>query len=146
MVCFQCLLNELLLYHLYRKTRPQKFPLTSDQYQKPLFSLKFLKVLFIISSLTIFKIKLTQISLALGQIIAPHIVCVIRDTVFKHLELLELDSSYVEAVSADISKAFDNLDHQALGVRDFVLRMVASFLSGREQCVVLPNGDLSGFT
>ena len=35
---------------------------------------------------------------------------------------------------------------RALGVRDFVLCMVASFLSGREQCVVLPNRDSSGFT
>ncbi|XP_065564184.1 uncharacterized protein LOC136029609 [Artemia franciscana] len=79
-----------------------------------------------------------------------HCLCSILDTVFKHLEL---SISYVEAVFADISKAFDNLDHQtvtdnarALGVRDFVLCMVASFLSDRDQFVVLPNGDSSGFT
>ena len=47
---FQCVLNKLL-YHLYRKTRP-----------------------LTISSLKIFKIILTQISLALGRFIAPHIV------------------------------------------------------------------------
>ena len=101
--------------------------------------------------MTIFKIKLTQISLALGpNHSTTHCLCYILDTVFKHLEL---SSSYVEAVFADISKAFDNLDHQTvidnartLGVTDFVLRMVASFLYGREQCVVLANGDSSGFT
>ena len=66
----------------------------------------------------------------------------ILDTAFIDLEI---NSSYVESFFADISKAFDKLDHQAvlynarsLGTRDFVLRMVASFLSGREQCVCLP--------
>ena len=53
----------------------------------------------------------------------------------------------------NISRVFGNLDHQtvienarALGTKDFILRMVDSFLSGREQCVVLPNGDSSGST
>jgi len=78
-----------------------------------------------------------------------HCLMYILDTVFKHLEL---NSSYVDAVFADISKVFDNLDHQtvidnarALGVRDFALCVVAIFLSGCEQCVVFSNGDSSGF-
>ena len=97
----------------------------------------------------IFKIKPTQTSLALGRTIATHIALIyILDTVSKHLEL---SSSYVEVIFPDISKAFDNLDHQtvidnarALGAGDSVLRMVASFLSGCEQCTVLSNRDSSG--
>ena len=53
------------------------------------------------------------------------------ETILKHFEL---NGSYAEAVSADSSKVFDNLDHQtvidnarALGARDFVLHMVTSF-------------------
>ena len=150
MVFFQCVLSELLC-HLHRKIRPQKFPSDLRPISKTSnFSKIFESFIynFLFDDIQD-KINPNQFGLRPNHS-TTHCLCYILDTVFKHLEL---SSSYVEAVFADISKAFDNLDHQtvtdnarALGVRNFVLGMVASFLSDRQQCAVLPNGDSSGFT
>ena len=83
---FQCVLSELL-YHLYRKTRPQKFPPPPDlrPISKTSIFSKIFESFIYNSSLTIFEIKLTQFSLALGRIVAPRIVYVIYLTLFSSI-------------------------------------------------------------
>ena len=69
--------------------------------------------------------------------------------VAKHLEN---NWAYVDALFADIVKAFDSLDHnvvveetKVMGTRPFVVRMLASFLFERYQCVQLPDHEPSEF-
>ena len=71
------------------------------------------------------------------------------DTILKHLKN---NGAYVDALFADIVRAFDSLDHnvvveeaKALGARPFVGRMLASFLFERSQCVHLPDHEPSEF-
>ena len=68
-----------------------------------------------------------------------HYLVALLDTILKYLENI---GACVDALFADIVKAFGSLDYnvvveeaKAMGARPFVVRMLASFLFERSQCV-----------
>ena len=68
------------------------------------------------------------------------------------LEHQELSETLADIIISDFVKAFNLLDHEtvinearALDVSQFLLCIIASFLSGRQQCVQPGNGEASNF-
>ena len=78
-----------------------------------------------------------------------HYLVALLDIILQHLEN---NGAYVDASFADAVKASDSLDHnviveeaKAMGARPFVVRMLASFLFERSQCVQIPDHEPSEF-
>ena len=67
--------------------------------------------------------------------------------------ILKKNGACVDALSADIVKASDSLNHnvvveeaKVMGAHEFAVRMFANVLFKRSQCIQLPYHDPSGFS
>ena len=94
------------------------------------------------------KIDPMQFGFRRGHSTTHYLVRLLHDL----LEHLEISEALADIIISDFVKAFDLLDHEtvinearALEVSQFLLCIIASFLSGRQQCVQLENGEASNF-